>query len=63
MYAILEQYPPSSINNSRAIVRKELERMRDYPSEMQAQKIEDMFGIVCDFKDEDLGNEPYQDNN
>jgi hypothetical protein len=59
MELTLKQYPVSSSNNARSIVRKELEKMRDFPSEQQAQKLELMFGIVCDFKDEDLGNEPY----
>lgn len=53
MKEILEQFPPSTQNNARAIVRKELERMQDVPSERQAQKLEYMFGIVSDFKDGD----------
>jgi len=59
MELTLKDYPHSSTNNARTIVRKELVRMRDFPSSMQAQKLEDKFGIVCDFSEADHGEPPY----
>lgn len=62
MQKTLEQFPPSSTNNARQIIRKKLEKMRDYPSEMLAQQLEDKFGIVSDWSDADYGEPPYKDN-
>jgi hypothetical protein len=62
MQKTLEQYPHSKINNARQIVRSELIKMKEKPSSAQAQKLEDMFGIVCDFSDKDWGEPPYKNN-
>lgn len=64
MQEILKQYPSSSMNNARSIIRKKLEKMRDYPSEQRASELEDKFGIVCDWSDKDHGEGPkYQEEN
>jgi hypothetical protein len=62
MKEILNKYPLSHVNNSREIVRKELLKMKNFPSSMQAQKLESKFGIVCDWSDADAGNDPYPNN-
>ncbi len=48
-------------NNSREIVRgleKKLVKVRDNPSGVLAQELEDKFGIVVDYKEGDEGNGP-----
>lgn len=60
MEITLEQYPHNSMNNARAIVRKDLIKMREFPSEMQAQKLESNYGIVCDWSDKDYGEPLYK---
>lgn len=62
MEEILKQYPPSSFNNARSIVRSKLIKMKNYPSEMRAQELENKFGIVCDWLDYDSGNGPKETN-
>jgi hypothetical protein len=57
MQNTLNQYPPSSVNNSRAIIRSALVSMQSRPSESKANTLEHKYGIVSDFKDLDLGNE------
>lgn len=63
MEATLKPYPKSSTNNAREIVRKQLERMKKFPSSMQAQKLEHNFGIICDWSDADVGEPPYNSQN
>lgn len=53
MNEILKQFPPSSTNNSREIVRGKLERMKKFPSEKLAQDIEKLTGIDVDWNDQD----------
>jgi hypothetical protein len=61
MQKTLEQFPLSKTNNARAIMRKKLEKMRDFPSEKRANDLEHNFGIVSDWSDKDYGEPPYQD--
>jgi len=56
MEEILKQFPSSSTNNSREIVRKNLDKLRKNPSERQAQKVEALTGVAVDFSDNDWGN-------
>lgn len=58
MKDILNNLPPSSVNNSREIVRKKLQRMKEYPSETLAQSIENLAGIDCDYSNADNGEGP-----
>lgn len=59
MRKTLEQYPPSSQNNAKAILRPKLVKMNNFPSEMRASDLEHNFGIVCDWSDKDYGEPPY----
>lgn len=62
MWSILKKFPSSSVNNSREIIREKLKRMLKYPSEINAQQLENL-GIDTDFSVRDYGEPPYEDNN
>lgn len=52
--SLLNQFPPSSQNNSRSIVRKKLEKMNSHPSDSRRQELEGMVdNISIDHSDED----------
>lgn len=54
-YQIQKQFPPSIINNSRAIIRRKLQSMNEYPSERKAQELERMVdGVSIDYQDSDV---------
>lgn len=58
MEEILEKYyPPSSVNNSRAIIRKKIESFNKNPSESKAQELENL-GFTADFSNKDHGEPP-----
>lgn len=59
MELTLKDYPKSHTNNSREIVKKALIRMKNFPSSMQAQKLEDNYGIISDWSDADYGEPPH----
>ena len=62
MEEILKDFPPSSQNNARSIIKEKLERFKKFPSERLAQELES-YGIAVDFQESDWGNGPRGDNN
>ena len=56
---ILKDFPPSSENNARAIIRNKLESMSKAPSESKAQDLE-RYGITCDYSNADAGEPPVE---
>lgn len=61
MYGIddfIESLPPSTINNSRAIVRGMVSSFEKRPSEGMAGRIEAITGICADYTNADMGEEP-----
>lgn len=49
----LQKFPPSSVNNSRSIIRSLVSRMNTSPSERLGNKIEDIVGEGYDWSDKD----------
>lgn len=48
----LSQFPPSSVNNSRAIVKEKLERMSKNPNDRTAKELDNL-GFSVDHDDRD----------
>ncbi len=61
----ISNLPPSSENNSRAIVISKIKRFHSFPSEKSAREVERVTAgeLEADFKDSDLGNEGINHNN
>lgn len=56
---LIEQYPPSTINDSRSIIRSYATRFTNHRSEYMARKLESLVeGVDCDYKADDEGEEP-----
>lgn len=59
---ILENFPPATVNNSRAIIRKKVKYLVDKydkcPSEATAHQIENLIGLSADHSDADWGTGP-----
>lgn len=51
----LSKFPPSSVNNSRAIIREKVSRMNRFPSESLGNRIEALTGQSYDWSDMDYG--------
>ena len=49
MEKFISELPPSTINNSRSIIRNKLESYNKYPSESKAQEVEHLTGICADY--------------
>ena len=60
----IETLPPTSQNNSRAIVLSKIKRFEKFPSEFIAREVERVTAgeLEADFLDKDLGNEPITNN-
>lgn len=56
-YERIKHLPPLSQNNAREIARRWMAKMEKWPSESQAQRLEDI-GITCDFTNKDHGIGP-----
>lgn len=54
---------PSSVNNSRGIIRAAITRFKRNPCERYANEVERMTGVSADISDADTGNGPRGDNN
>lgn len=54
----LEQFPPSSVNNSRQIAREAIQHAQKRPSERAYNKAEWLTGLSADHLDSDWGTGP-----
>ena len=55
IWKVLQNFPPASVNHSREIIRKYLEKFRIYKNPYYAKQLED-FGIDVDYSPLDNGN-------
>lgn len=59
---IINSLPPSSVNNSRAIVRHWKQKFRDCPCDFHKEKLES-FGYTVDFATTDLVDPSWDNEN
>lgn len=55
---VYKNFPPSTVNNSRSIVRALGRKMNEYPSESLRDRLENITGKSIDYSNKDVGEEP-----